>query len=99
MLGGVKVLRQWAGCYDVTPDANPIVGAVDGVDEFYQASGFMGHGFMMAPVVGKRVADIVAGDRVPEFDRVETRAGSRRASCSSEAMIIGEHGRGRGRRG
>ena len=33
VLGGVKVLRQWAGCYDLTPDANPIVGAVDGVDE------------------------------------------------------------------
>jgi sarcosine oxidase subunit beta len=40
------------GCYDLTPDANPIVGEVDGVDDFYQASGFMGHGFMMAPVVG-----------------------------------------------
>ena len=33
----VKVLRQWAGCYDLTPDANPIVGPVDGVEHFYQA--------------------------------------------------------------
>jgi sarcosine oxidase, subunit beta len=87
-LGGVKVLRQWAGCYDVTPDANPIVGAVDGVDEFYQASGFMGHGFMMAPVVGKRIADIVAGDRVPEFDR--WRLGRfKEGKLLDEAMIIG----------
>ena len=87
-LGGVKVLRQWAGCYDVTPDANPIVGAVDGVDDFYQASGFMGHGFMMAPVVGKRVADIVAGDRVPEFDRWRLRR-FKEGKLLDEAMIIG----------
>ena len=45
------MLRQWAGCYDITPDANPIVGPVDGIEHFYQASGFMGHGFMMAPIV------------------------------------------------
>jgi sarcosine oxidase subunit beta len=56
VLKGAKVLRQWAGFYDVTPDANPIVGPVDGVDRFHQASGFMGHGFMMAPVVGKLLA-------------------------------------------
>ena len=40
VLGSVKVLRQWAGCYDLTPDANPIVGEVDEVDRFFQASGF-----------------------------------------------------------
>ena len=31
--GSVKVLRQWAGCYDLTPDANPIVGPVDEVEQ------------------------------------------------------------------
>jgi len=35
ILGRVKVLRQWAGCYDLTPDANPIVGEVDAVEHFY----------------------------------------------------------------
>jgi heterotetrameric sarcosine oxidase beta subunit len=91
VLGGVKVLRQWAGCYDVTPDANPIVGAVDGVDEFYQASGFMGHGFMMAPVVGKRLADVIAGDRAPEFDAWNLRRfkEGKLRSEAEEAMIIG----------
>jgi sarcosine oxidase subunit beta len=88
VLGGVKVLRQWAGCYDLTPDANPIVGAVDGVDDFYQASGFMGHGFMMAPVVGKRLADLVAGDPVPDFDRWNLRRFSE-GKLLEEGMIIG----------
>jgi sarcosine oxidase subunit beta len=88
VLGGIKVLRQWAGCYDLTPDANPIVGAVDGVDEFYQASGFMGHGFMMAPVVGKRLADLVAGDPVPEFHRWNLRR-FKEGTLLEEGMIIG----------
>ena len=88
VLGSVKVLRQWAGCYDVTPDANPIVGAVEGVDGFYQASGFMGHGFMMAPAVGKRLADLIAGDPVPEFDRWNLRR-FKEGKLLEEGMILG----------
>jgi sarcosine oxidase subunit beta len=63
LLGSVKILRQWAGLYDISPDANPIVGPVDTVDGFFLLSGFMGHGFMMAPVVGKRVAEGIASGR------------------------------------
>jgi sarcosine oxidase subunit beta len=88
VLGAVKVLRQWAGCYDLTPDANPIVGQVDGVSEFFQASGFMGHGFMMAPIVGKRLADLIAGDQVPEFDRWTLRRFAE-GKLLEEGMIIG----------
>jgi len=88
VLGGVKVLRQWAGCYDLTPDANPIVGTVDGVDDFYQVSGFMGHGFMMAPVVGKRMADLIAGDLVPDFDPWSLRR-FKEGKLLEEGMIIG----------
>ncbi len=88
VLGAVKVLRQWAGCYDLTPDANPIVGPVDGVERFYQASGFMGHGFMMAPVVGKRLADLIAGDEVPEFEQWNLRRFAE-GKLLEEGMIIG----------
>jgi sarcosine oxidase subunit beta len=89
VLSKVKVLRQWAGCYDLTPDANPIVGPVDEVEHFYQASGFMGHGFMMAPIVGKLLAQLVAdGSRVPMFDRWNLRR-FREGKLLSEAMIIG----------
>jgi len=89
VLARVKVLRQWAGCYDLTPDANPIVGAVDGVDDFFQASGFMGHGFMMAPVIGKRLAQVVAGDSPgPLLERWALRRFAE-GKLLSEAMIIG----------
>jgi sarcosine oxidase subunit beta len=47
--------RAWAGLYDMTPDAHPIIGWVgDGV---YAACGFSGHGFMQSPAVGKAVAE------------------------------------------
>lgn len=61
--GSVKVLRQWSGCYDITPDGNPIVGPVDGVPGLTLLCGFMGHGFMMAPIMGKRIAAYLAKGR------------------------------------
>jgi sarcosine oxidase, subunit beta len=46
--------RAWAGLYDMTPDAHPIIGWVgEGV---YAACGFSGHGFMQSPAVGRAVA-------------------------------------------
>jgi sarcosine oxidase subunit beta len=89
VLGRVKVLRQWAGCYDLTPDANPIVGPVADVEHFYQASGFMGHGFMMAPIIGKLMAELVVDDAViPMLERWNLRRFAAGTELS-EAMIIG----------
>ena len=51
---GVRIARAWAGLYDRTPDAHPVIGWVgDGV---YAACGFSGHGFMQSPAVGRAVA-------------------------------------------
>ena len=52
---GVPVARAWAGLYDMTPDAHPIIGGV--AEGVYAACGFSGHGFMQAPAVGRIVAD------------------------------------------
>jgi sarcosine oxidase subunit beta len=96
-LGRVKVLRQWAGCYDLTPDANPIVGPVDAIEHFYQASGFMGHGFMMAPAVGKLLAGAMTGANEPSAASILLAWNLRRfgegkrssSSSDSEGMNIG----------
>ncbi|HSO00586.1 MAG TPA: FAD-binding oxidoreductase [Candidatus Nanopelagicales bacterium] len=89
LLGDVKVLRQWAGCYDLTPDANPIVGEVDEVEHFFQASGFMGHGFMMAPVMGRLLAQHIAeGTDLPLFRRWSLRR-FKEGRLLTESMIIG----------
>lgn len=54
------------GVYDVTPDRQAIVGAVPGHDGLYVAAGFSGHGFMMAPEIGRGVAAMVFGERPGE---------------------------------
>jgi sarcosine oxidase subunit beta len=63
----VKVVRQWAGLYDVTPDGQPLLGAVPGVAGFIQASGFSGHGFMIAPKVSSLLAQLITGEE-PDLD-------------------------------
>jgi sarcosine oxidase, subunit beta len=52
---GATIDRAWAGLYDMTPDAHPIVGPVE--DGVYAACGFSGHGFMQSPAVGRAVAE------------------------------------------
>jgi len=66
-LRSVKVVRQWAGLYDMTPDALPILGPVDRVGGFFQASGFSGHGFMIAPKVAMLLAQLMTGAE-PDLD-------------------------------
>jgi sarcosine oxidase subunit beta len=58
---GAPVVRAWAGLYDMTPDAHPIIGWV--ADGVYAACGFSGHGFMQSPAVGRAVAqELVYGE-------------------------------------
>jgi sarcosine oxidase, subunit beta len=51
----------WTGPYDITPDWNPIIGAVPGCQGVFVAVGFSGHGFKMAPTVGESLAQTVLG--------------------------------------
>jgi len=52
---GLTIADAWAGLYDMTPDAHPILGRVgDGV---YAACGFSGHGFMQSPAVARAIAE------------------------------------------
>ncbi|MFA5479334.1 MAG: FAD-dependent oxidoreductase [Candidatus Muiribacteriota bacterium] len=58
-LKNVSVVRQWAGLYAVTPDAQPILGPLPPFDKFIQAVGFSGHGFMLAPRVAQHLTDYI----------------------------------------
>lgn len=88
-LGAVRVLRQWAGLYDISPDQGPIIGAVDSPSGLYLASGFMGHGFMMAPVIGKRLAALLArGESSRELETWRL-ARFREGKTLARDMIIG----------
>jgi sarcosine oxidase subunit beta len=89
VLGAVKVVRQWAGCYDVTPDHSPILGRTPGLENLLQMSGFVGHGFMMAPAVAERMAEWMTRG---SSDELFTRFGLGRFAVGRlerEEMIIG----------
>jgi len=58
----VRILRQWAGLYDVTPDAKPILGPVKGIEGFLQMNGYSGHGFMVAPMCAVLLAQYITGE-------------------------------------
>ena len=62
---GARVDRAWAGLYDMTPDAHPILGRVG--ESIYAACGFSGHGFMQSPAAGRAVAEEILGLE-PSFD-------------------------------
>lgn len=66
-LSSVKVLRQWAGLCDMTPDYAPIMGQVDGLDGFIVSCGWGSWGFKAAPAAGKNIASLIATGRTPDL--------------------------------
>ena len=62
VLKQVRVVRQWPGLYDMTPDSQAILGAVPEVQGFYLDVGWSGHGFQLGPIVGKVLSEIISGE-------------------------------------
>jgi sarcosine oxidase subunit beta len=65
-LAKVRLLRQWAGLCDMTPDYSPIMGFTP-VDGFLVDVGWGTYGFKAGPVSGKRMAELIATWRTPEL--------------------------------
>jgi sarcosine oxidase subunit beta len=59
LLKEVSMVRQWAGLYNMSPDAQPILGEHPQIEGFYMAIGFSGHGFMLAPITSKLIAELI----------------------------------------
>jgi sarcosine oxidase, subunit beta len=62
-----SIASTYAGCYDVTPDFNPVISRTP-VDGLIVAAGFSGHGFKIAPAVGQLVADLVVDGTSSDAD-------------------------------
>lgn len=56
-----EIANAWAGVIDVTPDSNPVIGAVPQIPGLTLATGFSGHGFGTSPAAGHLAADLVSG--------------------------------------
>jgi len=68
---GAKRIDAYASLYDVTPDWYPFAGPRDGVAGYADAWGGSGHGFKLAPGIGRRLADwIVDGDTDASFKKL-----------------------------
>jgi len=62
----LRLLRQWAGLCDMTPDYSPIMG-VTPVDGFLVDVGWGTYGFKAGPVSGEAMAELVATGKTPEL--------------------------------
>ena len=58
----------WSGLFTVTPDWNPVVDRVPGVENVVVGAGFSGHGFKMSPAIGRSLAELVTDSKRTTFD-------------------------------
>ncbi len=63
----LRVLRQWAGICDITPDYAPIMGVAQEVANFYMDVGWGTYGFKSAPISGKCMAELIATGTTPKL--------------------------------
>jgi sarcosine oxidase subunit beta len=59
--GEAGMASSWTGVYDVTPDWNPVLGRIPGIDGVVVGYGFSGHGFKLSPAVGRVLAQEALG--------------------------------------
>jgi len=67
LIGKLRVVRQWGGLYNMSPDRQPILGGTSEVENLYLACGFSGHGFMFAPMTGLLLSECILNE-APSLD-------------------------------
>jgi sarcosine oxidase subunit beta len=58
----------WAGLYDVTPDGLPVIDEIRGVEGFFCAVGWNGHGFKTSPATGALMAELITTGKCTKYD-------------------------------
>lgn len=81
----IRLVRQWAGLCDMTPDFSPIMGSTP-VAGFYLDVGWGTYGFKAGPVSGESMAQLIASGKTPEL------ISSFRLSRFEEGLLVGEKG-------
>jgi sarcosine oxidase subunit beta len=67
ILEKAEIRRGWGGLYTISPDDNPIVGALPGVKGLFCTIGFSGHGFQHGPSIGRIMSELIL-DGKTDFD-------------------------------
>lgn len=86
LLAKAGLLREWAGLYEVTPDAHPIIDGPAGPAGFYIAAGFSGHGFMHGPITGVLMSELILDGGAHTLDIRQLRL-----SRFAEGDLVREH--------
>jgi glycine/D-amino acid oxidase-like deaminating enzyme len=87
-LSEASLSSSYAGCYDVTPDYNPVMGPTP-LDGLYLCAGFSGHGYKISPAVGVLMADILCdgASRDPDVEGDDFRLGR----FDEGALLVSPH--------
>jgi glycine/D-amino acid oxidase-like deaminating enzyme len=83
------VASTWTGLYDVTPDWNPVMGRLPGIEGLQVAFGFSGHGFKLSPAVGRLLAQAALGQTTDV-----SLAPYRYERFDEGALLVGRYGKG-----
>lgn len=86
LLERAGLLREWAGLYEVTPDAHPVIDGLSDPTGFYIVAGFSGHGFMHGPVAGLLAAELILDRDAHSLDIRQLRF-----SRFAEGDLVREH--------
>ncbi len=86
LLSQAGLLSQWAGLYEVTPDAHPVIDRLSEPAGFYVAAGFSGHGFMHGPATGLLITELLLDGRAHTLDIQQLRF-----SRFAEGDLVREH--------
>lgn len=85
----VRMMRQWAGLYDVTPDHRPILGSVPELEGYFHICGFSGHGFMLGPVTGKRMAKFITTGTPDDIIQSLSLDRFEKGDLQADAFVVG----------
>jgi sarcosine oxidase subunit beta len=86
LLARAGLLREWAGLYEVTPDAHPVIDSLADPAGFHIVAGFSGHGFMHGPAAGLLMSELLLDGRAQSLDIHQLRF-----SRFGEGDLVGEH--------
>jgi sarcosine oxidase subunit beta len=68
LLEQAGLAHLWAGLYEMTPDAHPLIGPLSPLTNAYILAGFSGHGFMHGPIAGKLLAELILDGHTSTLD-------------------------------
>jgi len=68
ILADAGIAHAWAGLYEMTKDAMPIIGEASDIPGFFIIAGFSGHGFQHSPAAGRILAEMIVRGEARDFE-------------------------------